>query len=78
MHVATMPARDGNLQKARSKVSPEPQDEDANNSLLNTEVKMPQKALFNKVRKSQGKSLAANRHGKVLKQKKGIAPCVDD
>ncbi|CAL8470878.1 g10420 [Coccomyxa elongata] len=32
---------------------------------------MPQKALFNKVRKSQGKSLAANRHGKVVKQKKG-------
>ncbi|KAK9904149.1 hypothetical protein WJX75_005438 [Coccomyxa subellipsoidea] len=32
---------------------------------------MPQKALFNKVRKSQGKSLAANRHGKVVKHKKG-------
>ncbi|EIE20279.1 hypothetical protein COCSUDRAFT_54449 [Coccomyxa subellipsoidea C-169] len=32
---------------------------------------MPQKALFNKARKTQGKSLAANRHGKILKQKKG-------
>ena len=39
---------------------------------------MPQKALFNKVRKSQGKSLAANRHGKVVKHKKGVASCVKE
>ena len=33
---------------------------------------MVQKPLFKKAQKAQGKATAANRHGKLLKQKKGV------